>query len=69
MKTELEKLTETLFGDPTKQIKNFNVWWGPEANQLSPEERAKVINDVLEQVDELVDNPPVTGRQKSYPKD
>lgn len=49
--TELEKLDARLFGDPNKKLTGFNVWWGPDAVDLSVEERAKVLNDVFDQVD------------------
>ncbi len=58
--TEIEKLKDRLFGDPDKQLKNFNVFWGPKAHLLTTEERAKVINDAMDQIDrgecEIVDS-------------
>lgn len=49
--SELDKLKERLFGDPDKKLMNFNVFWGPEAHTLTPEERAKAINEVFDALD------------------
>lgn len=46
--TELERLKNRLFGDPTKKVTNFNVFWGPEAHKLTAEERAAEINKALD---------------------
>lgn len=58
--TEKEKLMNRLFGNPNMKLKNFNVFWGPEAHLITAEERAKVLNDAMDQVErgdcEIVDN-------------
>lgn len=41
--TELERLTERL-----RTARNFNVWWGPDAASLSVEERAALLNRILD---------------------
>ncbi len=48
--TELEKLKERLFPG----LINFHVDWGPEAIHMTIEERAKVLNDVLDNPGEEV---------------
>lgn len=37
--------------DRLKDCNGFHVWWTPEAANLTPEERAKELNDALDQVD------------------
>lgn len=46
MKNELEKLRDRL-----KDTKSFHVSWGPGVLNLSEDERAKCINDVLDQIE------------------
>jgi hypothetical protein len=48
---ESQKLIDRLCNNPEKKLVNFHVDWGPEAHKLSVEERAKVINDVLDQIE------------------
>lgn len=48
---ELQRLIDRLTGDPTKRLKAFNVWWGPEAHALTTEQRAAAINRVLDQIE------------------
>lgn len=49
--TEKEKLMNRLFGDPNMKLKNFKVFWGPKAHLITAEERAKVLNDAMDQVE------------------
>jgi hypothetical protein len=37
-----------LFGDPDKRLINFNVWWGPDAANMTVEERAAAIMGMLD---------------------
>lgn len=46
---ELERLFDRLFNDPNKKLVNFNVWWGDKAHELTVDQRAKVLNDMLDQ--------------------
>jgi hypothetical protein len=44
--SEIDKLVKRLSG-----VKNFHVSWGPEAHKLSSEQRAKAINDIMDEID------------------
>ena len=48
--SEMERLLDRLFPEDGPHIKNIHIEWGPEAHRLTPEERARVINKVLDEV-------------------
>lgn len=45
-----------LFGNPNRRLINFDVWWGPEAESLTTEERYKAIYDMLTTPGEVIEN-------------
>ena len=40
---------KTLPDGSTIQLVSIRPWWGPRAASMTPEERAKVLNDVMDQ--------------------
>lgn len=48
--TDTEWLKRRLCDDEGRALVNFHVSWGPRAASMSPEERAAVVNRVIDQV-------------------
>jgi hypothetical protein len=46
---QTERLRARLFDDPDKKLVDMHVSWEPGAEALTPEQRAAVINDMLDQ--------------------
>lgn len=47
----MDRLIDRLFNDPKRKLVNFNVFPGENWDNCTSEERAKAINDALDQVD------------------
>lgn len=47
---EIEKLQARLYDDKTKTHAFLSVTWGPEAHLLTPEERARHLNECMDRV-------------------
>lgn len=45
--TALKKLEDMLFHDPTKELLNISVTWGPDAHLMTVEERAQALLNAL----------------------
>ena len=56
MSSEVEKLRTTMKRMYDEGMSNIHIAWGPEVNTMTPEERAKAINDVLEASGEPIDS-------------
>ena len=52
---EMTKMLSAMFDGPTK-LTNFNVWWTDGAYSLTAEEKAKIINDSYEDIEEADSN-------------